>query len=153
MPKNTNDFSEISALARGYELMFRTLSHIAGTSGHSCHWYSHKAQEIIDQVVPLWKLNGKSNKERPGDCLTQTNSFLTDIHNSKINLLPCPFCGGEAERIDIPDKDDGDCNAGGSCIQCKNCLASTALYFDRKENLVSLWNKRTTPKLSLKERE
>jgi hypothetical protein len=63
---------------------------------------------------------------------------------SAIDLLPCPFCGGEAERIDVPAEDevDGGANAGGSCIQCTRCVASTALHFDRKENLVSSWNER-----------
>lgn len=64
-----------------------------------------------------------------------------------LELLPCPFCGGEAERIDIPTVGSdpelgGDPNAGGSCIQCKQCTASTALHFDRKENLYSSWNDR-----------
>lgn len=59
-------------------------------------------------------------------------------------LKPCPFCGGNAERLDVPDEDDvdGGVNAGGSCIQCVRCAASTALHFDRKENLVSSWNSR-----------
>lgn len=55
-------------------------------------------------------------------------------------LLPCPFCGGEAERFD--DHDTGSTNEGGSCICCKRCNASTAMHFDRKENLVSSWNDR-----------
>lgn len=68
-------------------------------------------------------------------------------HDPREALEPCPFCGGEAERIDIPtvgsDPDlGGDPNAGGSCIQCKRCTASTALHFDRKENLYSSWNDR-----------
>lgn len=61
---------------------------------------------------------------------------------SEDRMKPCPFCGGEAERIDIPTDDEMDENAGGSCIQCNRCAASTALHFDRKENLVSSWNDR-----------
>lgn len=62
----------------------------------------------------------------------------------EVKLLPCPFCGGEPERIDVPYEDDvdGGMNAGGSCIQCKRCAASTGLHFDRKENLYSSWNER-----------
>ena len=67
------------------------------------------------------------------------------------HLLPCPFCGGEAERVDNgPTKEQmqnvlswgGDADDGGSFIRCKRCDASTALHFDRRENLVSSWNKR-----------
>lgn len=53
-------------------------------------------------------------------------------------LRPCPFCGGDAEIIEI---DDGE-NAGGSCVQCKQCLASGNVEFDRKENFVANWNRR-----------
>ena len=58
------------------------------------------------------------------------------------NLKQCPFCGGEAERIDIPAEHDDIENAGASCIQSSRCAASTALHFDRKENLESSWNDR-----------
>ncbi len=53
------------------------------------------------------------------------------------DLLPCPFCGGAAERVDnCPTKD------GGSFIRCTQCDASTAIHFDRRENLYSSWNER-----------
>lgn len=55
-----------------------------------------------------------------------------------VNLKPCPFCGGEAERIDI---EDGE-NAGGSCISCTVCQASSNVEFEFKENFVSNWNRR-----------
>lgn len=57
---------------------------------------------------------------------------------SEVALEPCPFCGGQAERVDI---DDGE-NAGGSCIQCTQCLASGNVEFGYKENFVSNWNRR-----------
>ncbi len=56
-------------------------------------------------------------------------------------LLPCPFCGSPAEIIDI---EDGE-NAGGSCVSCTRCEASSALDFGRKENFVSKWNTRPSP--------
>lgn len=58
-------------------------------------------------------------------------------------LHACPFCGGEARRVDFDSGsllDDG--NFGGSCIECTRCNATTAVHFDRKENLVSSWNER-----------
>lgn len=55
------------------------------------------------------------------------------------DLLGCPFCGGRAERIDI---DDGE-NAGGSCISCTVCQASSNIEFEFKENFVSNWNRRS----------
>lgn len=54
------------------------------------------------------------------------------------DLLPCPFCGGPAERVDI---EDGE-NAGGSCICCTRCNASSNVEFGFKENYVSNWNRR-----------
>lgn len=63
-------------------------------------------------------------------------------------LLPCPFCGGTAERGDVP-ADIEDDNAGGSYIQCTKCAASTTIFFDRKENLVSSWNERAYLKRAL----
>lgn len=55
------------------------------------------------------------------------------------SLLPCPFCGSKANRIDLADGEA----AGGSLIVCTQCDASTAVHFDRKENLISSWNRRT----------
>ena len=66
---------------------------------------------------------------------------IPPVRPADTDLLPCPFCGGAAERIDVPG-DDGTENAGGSCIQCNRCAASGALHFDRKENLLSSWNQR-----------
>jgi Lar family restriction alleviation protein len=53
-------------------------------------------------------------------------------------LKPCPFCGGEAERVDI---EDGD-NAGGSFVHCTVCDASGNVEFEFKENFISNWNRR-----------
>lgn len=53
-------------------------------------------------------------------------------------LKPCPFCGGDAERVDI---EDGN-NAGGSFVHCVVCDASSNVEFGFKENFVSNWNRR-----------
>lgn len=58
-------------------------------------------------------------------------------------LKPCPFCGGEAEIIEI----EGGENAGGSCVSCTVCLASSNVSFEFKENFVSNWNRRAYPPL------
>ena len=55
-------------------------------------------------------------------------------------LKPCPFCGGEAERIDFGPGDAE--NAGGSCIACKRCQSSGPVEFGYKENFISNWNRR-----------
>lgn len=55
-----------------------------------------------------------------------------------VDLLSCPFCGGEAEILHL---DDGE-NAGGSCVSCTQCLASSNVEFEFKENFVSNWNRR-----------
>ena len=59
-------------------------------------------------------------------------------------LLPCPFCGGPAEIVEI----DGGENAGGSCVACTRCFASSNIEFERKENFVSNWNRRAALLLS-----
>lgn len=57
-----------------------------------------------------------------------------------VELLPCPFCGSEAERIDF-GPGSGD-NEGGSCIACTKCQASGPVEFGYKENFVANWNRR-----------
>ena len=54
------------------------------------------------------------------------------------DLKPCPFCGSEAEIVHITEGD----NAGGSCVCCTRCMASSNVDFGRKENFVSNWNRR-----------
>lgn len=56
-------------------------------------------------------------------------------------LKPCPFCGGEAERIDVPE-DETEPNAGGSYIYCPRCLASSRIIYGDKSGLVESWNNR-----------
>ena len=53
-------------------------------------------------------------------------------------VLPCPFCGGPAEIVEI---DKGE-NAGGSFVRCTRCFASGNVEFGFKENFISNWNHR-----------
>ena len=72
---------------------------------------------------------------------------IGDIPPSRDNdeLLPCPFCGGAAEIINI---EDGG-NAGGSFVHCTQCEACSNVEFEFKENFVSNWNRRANPGLML----
>lgn len=72
-------------------------------------------------------------------------------------LKPCPFCGGEAEMIDMPE-DSGDVT-GAKFVQCTNsaCMASSALIYplmdDAKHLLLERWNKRADIALRIKTEE
>jgi len=61
-----------------------------------------------------------------------------------VDLKPCPFCGGNAEELDLED----EANFGGSVICCQKCGASSPVHFDRKENLYDSWNRRTEAKVT-----
>lgn len=68
---------------------------------------------------------------------------MADPMQQARELRPCPFCGGEAERIDFgPGAGE---NEGGSCIACKRCQASGPVEFGFKENFIANWNRRAAP--------
>jgi len=98
----------------------------------------HAADEDAWTVQPF-----VSSVEIPRSSDRQTSSASNgpdDLEPGE--LLPCPFCGGEPERIDF-DEDDGEPeNIGGSAITCKRCQCSTAVVFGYKETLFSSWNER-----------
>jgi hypothetical protein len=48
---------------------------------------------------------------------------------SEIKLLPCPFCGGEAEIV------------GKHWVQCRRC-ATEGGYYDNIETAIEVWNTR-----------
>lgn len=77
---------------------------------------------------------------------TQGSQLMTEQKAREaqgVELKPCPFCGGKAKRGDYPTEAWIE-NAGASYIECTKCGASTALHFDRKENLISSWNDRAS---------
>lgn len=66
-------------------------------------------------------------------------------------LLPCPFCGGEAVQITIDESEPN--NVGGDVIVCTKCQASSYVEFGFKENLASAWNRRVPLQKSLDNEE
>lgn len=64
---------------------------------------------------------------------------------SETELMPCPFCGGEAELFECEETD----NEGGWVVGCKSCMASTRVHFangdDPRPIVVDLWNTRAVP--------
>ena len=72
-------------LAYGYELMHRTLSHMAGTSGASGRWYYDKANEVFDRISPVFDLTPESNAAKSGDCLS---NYMRAVE--KIEALASP---------------------------------------------------------------
>ena len=56
-------------------------------------------------------------------------------------LLPCPFCGGEAEVIF-----DGDGEMSAVAVKCKDCGITTIHYLDDTRKAIEAWNRRVEPK-------
>lgn len=74
--------------------------------------------------------------------MTTETTITDDLAEAK--LLPCPFCGAEAERHDFgPDEPYG--NSNGSFIACHGCGAASAVMFEFRESLYSNWNRRVAP--------
>ena len=57
-------------------------------------------------------------------------------------LKPCPFCGGEARRIDIDATKPSVPDAGASYIACGRCYACSPIMFGEKTGLEESWNRR-----------
>lgn len=68
----------------------------------------------------------------------------TKTVSTTIELLHCPFCGGEAEfRQAHTHRPDG----GGHGVRCKSCKVVTAIRqgSDGQIRAAALWNQRATP--------
>lgn len=59
---------------------------------------------------------------------------------SEIKLLPCPFCGGEAELLHEEDYSSHQLWR----VECEECDCCTSEYYDNpgKEHAIRAWNKR-----------
>ena len=68
------------------------------------------------------------------------------------SLLPCPFCGGDAEMITRGNDYTKKRSAEVVCKPCHMITIVAAIYKDLewcKEQVSARWNKRTTPSLKL----
>ena len=67
---------------------------------------------------------------------------MTDEEKEK-NLLPCPFCGGEAKTVWIPiEMSLPDITVGGYAISCQTCFCVSLRGSATGEEAISHWNKR-----------
>lgn len=90
--EKTINAKSLAKLAYGYEFLFQTLCHIAGTSGERAQWYVEKSKEATVRIDPLWKLTEKSNAYKPGDCLSQYEPFAewaADVEKKSETLERC----------------------------------------------------------------
>ena len=62
---------------------------------------------------------------------------------NKIELLPCPFCGGEAIRLIDFDFDDEYERVDFESIHCRSCHARVA-WQETFEAAAEAWNRRAT---------
>ena len=58
---------------------------------------------------------------------------------SDIKLLPCPFCGGEAEVF--TSDEIGYLGNDGYTVKCGSCICGTGHYKDR-QRAIEMWNTR-----------
>ncbi|MBQ8692023.1 MAG: Lar family restriction alleviation protein [Synergistaceae bacterium] len=64
-----------------------------------------------------------------------------DTRGAKIELKPCPFCGGEAHLMRITQPDD---QGGIECyftVEC-SCCANTTAFMCQIYDAVAAWNRR-----------
>jgi len=88
---------------------------------HKVHSGECKPGQVFGQEV------GSSAQEQPAPSAGD--------HGEAGELLPCPFCGGEAEKkIGVAPED---------WVNCTQCGASTRFGYGRA--VVKLWNRRITP--------
>lgn len=62
--------------------------------------------------------------------------------DSETKLLPCPFCGGEAQLVHWTNQLSWNANYGVKCTSCKILLDSAHSYFHTEEEAINAWNRR-----------
>lgn len=119
-------FDEIVAVCRKSPSDLATIARAIGMTPSNAHWAVAAAVEH--------------------DRIRVTGYGLYEAVLGDGQLLPCPFCGGDAEYGEVGGEGD---DAGGQFIQCANarCGASSALIFpcgdEPKPLLRERWNRRT----------
>ena len=116
------DWKRTGLLCGGAGGLLREMAQILGLEYHSLQIAESIVSDLALVAVATLKPEGRTCETR--------------------EILPCPFCGGKAERIDIDATDEAEPDAGGSFIQCSKCLASSKLVFGEKTGLEEAWNTR-----------
>lgn len=65
-------------------------------------------------------------------------------------ILPCPFCGAEAEKITLNEEHEVPKSSSwynGDVIQCTKCFCSSRIFFGEKEGIIEAWNQRVKQKI------
>lgn len=120
-------------------------------------WLAMKFHDTYERLAPSFGYETRKDT-RAFDPATPNGKLMVAVCSELLNrvpkpeaageLLPCPFCGGEAERFG-PMGDHEPMNAGGYVIQCRKCSCSSAVMFPCGDDpiplLIEAWNKRATP--------
>lgn len=99
-------------------------------------------------------MNQPQNQNKAADGqsrVAEGGANLTDVLE---RLLPCPFCGAEAEIITLEGETD-EPSIGAQCVQCTNhggCGAASGLIYPLMDDVTDLlrerWNKRSNVELT-----
>ena len=80
--------------------------------------------------------------EYESDCVNSYGFEPADGDMAENELLPCPFCGGEAELVHWTNQLSWNTNYGIQCTTCKIMIDSAHSYFHTAEEAITAWNRR-----------
>lgn len=85
-----------------------------------------------DGLIPVC-----NHPDRSG--VTDDDVIPEDCPLKSTDLLPCPFCGGEAKKITLRSE-----NSSKECVRCTECNTQTAWSFGigNDDHLAGIWNRR-----------